>query len=105
MDKLKSLLEEEDISYQEVEEPTKALKVGSAFAYYSDHFGSWIVDYPLKSRTFDNENDIFVHYSEIDQDGFKELEENDRVEFEPVQTEDGLQAHDVIRIGQEEAMA
>ncbi len=58
MDKLKSLLEEEDISYQEVEEPTKALKVGSAFAYYSDHFGSWIVDYPLKSRTFDNENEV-----------------------------------------------
>jgi len=34
----------------------------------------------------DEEEDIFVHYSEIDQDGFKELEENDRVEFEPVQT-------------------
>jgi len=53
----------------------------------------------------DEEEDIFVHYSEIDQEGFKELDENDRVEFTPVQTDDGLQAHDVIRIGQEEAMA
>ncbi|AYY14380.1 cold-shock protein [Actinobacteria bacterium YIM 96077] len=36
--------------------------------------------------------DVFVHYSEIDGTGFRSLEENQRVEFEVVQSPKGLQA-------------
>lgn len=44
------------------------------------------------------EEDIFVHFSEIMMDGFKKLDEGDRVEFEPVETDDGIQAQEVIKI-------
>lgn len=40
--------------------------------------------------------DIFCHYSEIQQDGFKTLNENDEVEFEEVKEERGVQAKKVI---------
>ncbi|MEU5366219.1 cold-shock protein [Streptomyces sp. NPDC005925] len=36
--------------------------------------------------------DVFVHYSEIDSDGFRSLEENQTVEFEVVQGPKGPQA-------------
>jgi cold shock protein len=36
--------------------------------------------------------DVFVHYSEIQSDGFRTLEENQRVEFEIVQGQKGPQA-------------
>ncbi|MFC1553920.1 cold-shock protein [candidate division KSB1 bacterium] len=39
--------------------------------------------------------EIFVHYSAISQEGFKSLNEGDKVEFEVVTTEKGLQASDV----------
>ena len=39
--------------------------------------------------------DVFVHFSELNQSGFKTLEENQRVKFEIVETEKGLQAVDV----------
>lgn len=42
----------------------------------------------------DNE-DIFVHYSAIRQDGFKTLSEGQLVEFKLLETEKGLQALDV----------
>ena len=42
----------------------------------------------------DNE-DIFVHYSAIRQDGFKTLSEGQIVEFKLLETEKGLQALDV----------
>ncbi len=44
-------------------------------------------------------DDVFVHYSEIAGDGFKTLEENDRVSFEVVETPKGLQATDVKTLG------
>lgn len=40
--------------------------------------------------------DIFCHYSEIQQDGFKTLNENDEVEFEEVKEERGVQAKKVV---------
>jgi len=43
--------------------------------------------------------DLFVHYSEIDTDGFKSLDEDDRVEFSVGQTEKGPNAQDVVVIG------
>jgi CspA family cold shock protein len=39
--------------------------------------------------------DLFVHYSEIQVDGFKTLDEGDEVEFEMEETEKGLAAVDV----------
>lgn len=36
--------------------------------------------------------DVFVHFSEIEGSGFKNLEENQRVEFEIAQGPKGLQA-------------
>ena len=37
-------------------------------------------------------NDVFVHYSGINMDGFKSLEEGQAVEFEVVEGEKGPQA-------------
>jgi CspA family cold shock protein len=40
-------------------------------------------------------DDLFVHYSAIDGDGFKTLDEGDEVEFEISQGNKGLQATNV----------
>jgi CspA family cold shock protein len=40
----------------------------------------------------DGSKDLFAHYSEIDSGGFRELQENQRVEYETVQGPKGLQA-------------
>lgn len=41
------------------------------------------------------EEDIFVHYSAIEQDGYKTLSEGQLVEFDLVDTDKGFQAHNV----------
>ncbi|MEJ3652364.1 MULTISPECIES: cold-shock protein [unclassified Pseudonocardia] len=46
--------------------------------------------------TDDNGPDVFVHYSAIQSDGFRTLEENQRVEFESSQGQKGPQA-DTVR--------
>ncbi len=43
----------------------------------------------------ENGEDVFVHYKAIAGDGFKTLEENQKVEFEIVQGEKGPQANNV----------
>ena len=43
----------------------------------------------------DNSADIFVHYSAIESNGFKELQEDQKVEFESQQGPKGLQAASV----------
>lgn len=42
------------------------------------------------------EEDIFVHYSGIRGDGYRALDEGDRVEFDVVEGTKGLQAQDVV---------
>ena len=44
---------------------------------------------------YDNENDIFVHYSAINKEGYKTLDEGDIVNFKLIETTKGLQALDV----------
>ena len=42
--------------------------------------------------------DVFVHYSEIQGDGFKTLDEGQEVEFEIVEGNRGPQAANVVKI-------
>lgn len=44
------------------------------------------------------ERDIFFHYSQIVQEGFKTVDPDQLVEFELVEGEKGLQAHDVVKL-------
>ncbi|WP_036224330.1 cold-shock protein [Mesoaciditoga lauensis] len=45
--------------------------------------------------TMEDGNDIFVHYSAITMDGFKTLEENQKVEFDITEGPKGKQASNV----------
>jgi cold shock protein len=45
--------------------------------------------------TRDNGGDVFVHYSAISSQGYRSLEEGQRVEFSVAQGQKGLQAQDV----------
>jgi CspA family cold shock protein len=45
----------------------------------------------------DNGEDLFVHFSSIERDGFKVLHEEDGVEFEIAQGKKGFQAIDVVK--------
>ncbi|GAB4572972.1 MAG: cold-shock protein [Anaerolineae bacterium] len=42
--------------------------------------------------------DVFAHYSAITGDGFRNLEEGERVEFSIEQGPKGLQARDIVRL-------
>lgn len=42
--------------------------------------------------------DVFVHYSQILQEGYKSLEEGQVVEFEAVESQKGLQARNVEKV-------
>ena len=42
--------------------------------------------------------DVFVHYSALEQDGFKTLDQGDKVEFEVVEGPKGLQAANVKKL-------
>ena len=46
----------------------------------------------------DNGEDVFVHHTAIEMEGFKSLSEGDQVEFEVTQGPKGLQARPVRRV-------
>ena len=46
----------------------------------------------------ENYDDIFVHYSAIQDEGFKTLTEGQLVEFELIVGQKGLQAHNVYKL-------
>ena len=52
--------------------------------------------YGLISR--DSGDDVFVHHSAIQGEGFKSLNEGDNVEFEVVSGPKGFQAQDVTKL-------
>lgn len=43
-----------------------------------------------------SEKDVFLHYSQLQQDGVTSCEEGDKVEFDLVQTDAGIQAKNVV---------
>ncbi len=46
----------------------------------------------------EGENDVFVHFSAINQEGYKSLEEGQSVEFEVVEGDSGPQAANVVKL-------
>ncbi len=46
----------------------------------------------------ENGEDIFVHYTAIQHEGFKTLQEGEEVEFEVTQSEKGPQATNVVKL-------
>ncbi|NLM06728.1 MAG: cold shock domain-containing protein [Tissierellia bacterium] len=45
--------------------------------------------------TTEEGNDVFAHFSQINKEGFKTLDEGEEVEFEVVEGEKGLQAEGI----------
>lgn len=48
--------------------------------------------------SYNEDEEIFVHFTAIEEDGFKSLEENQAVEFEVMEGTRGLQAAHVKKI-------
>ena len=81
----------DDISGQGTEGTTApmAMKGNSPFQNASKGYG-------FISR--DSGEDVFVHFNAIKSEGFKSLDEGDRVEFEVQQGPKGLQAENVTKV-------
>jgi CspA family cold shock protein len=47
----------------------------------------------------EGEEDVFVHFSAIQMDGYRVLDEDEEVEFDVVQGDRGPQAANVVRLG------
>jgi len=46
----------------------------------------------------DNGDDVFVHHTSIQSDGFRSLAEGDKVEFELVEDQKGFKASNVVKL-------
>ena len=48
--------------------------------------------------TTENGEDLFAHFSQIQKDGFKSLEEGEAVSFDVVEGQKGLQAANIVSL-------
>jgi len=46
----------------------------------------------------ENGEDVFVHFSNVNMEGFKSLEQGDKVSFDVEKTDRGLQAVNVVKV-------
>ncbi len=46
----------------------------------------------------DDDRDVFFHYSQLVMEGFKTIEEGADVEFDLIEGDRGLQAHNIVRL-------
>ncbi len=60
--------------------------------WFNDSKGYGFIEQP------EGQEDVFVHFSAINMEGFKTLSEGQEVEFELRQTDKGLQAANVTRV-------
>ena len=67
------------------------IKVRGRVKWFNNEKGYGFIEYK------ENE-DIFVHYSQILQDGYKSLNQGDNVYFDLIETEKGFQAQNVQAI-------
>jgi CspA family cold shock protein len=66
----------------------------SKVKWFNNEKGYGFIDYT-------EDEDIFIHYSTIDQEGYKTLREGQIVEFDLIETEKGLQAVNVKEVKSE----
>ena len=48
--------------------------------------------------TTEEGKDVFAHFSQIEKDGFKSLDEGEEVEFNVVEGQKGLQAENIVSL-------
>ena len=46
----------------------------------------------------ENGKDVFFHYSQLQMGGFKNIEAGAKVTFDAVETDKGLQAHNIVEV-------
>ena len=69
------------------------MKMNGTVKWFNNEKGYGFIEYK-------ENNDIFVHYSMINQEGYKSLNEGDKVSFELVETDKGLQAREVSKFAE-----
>ena len=67
------------------------MKVNGTVKWFSNQKG-----YGFLGR--DDGEDVFVHYSALQGEGFKTLEEGQKVEFDIVDGDKGVRAENVVRV-------
>ena len=79
------------LMYQEVYEESEDFVMVGKVKWFNNEKGYGFIEYS-------NEEDIFVHYSAIELEGYKTLSEGDLVQYELLRTDKGLQAKKVLQV-------